>query len=264
MALQNTGTVGHSEIMAEFGKTGAFDLSAHGAPLIGKTANTGINETDFYGATASDAINGPWNYYAGDYKIDMASQFYGTKRSVVGLDYTGAPRWNTTGAAFDKTAATKMGTNAHDSIPYYQERGSQSGYDCKAYNNGLYLAIDSQYPNDGSNWTRVWTLYPFQKMKPRTMTFQFNNSSVRVSGNDAGRSALLHVWVRQFDTWNYGDAHSGYCTGEGPKQFLFTIGGQGNFSRAITTTKEFLFFEYKWENNCYNPITCDIGQIKVI
>jgi hypothetical protein len=52
MALPTTGTIGHAEIMAEFEKTGKFDLSADGAPLIDKSPSTLINESDFYGASA--------------------------------------------------------------------------------------------------------------------------------------------------------------------------------------------------------------------
>lgn len=48
--------------MGEFGKTGTFKLSAHGAPLIKKSPSTLIKESDFYGASAKPSPNpGPIN-----------------------------------------------------------------------------------------------------------------------------------------------------------------------------------------------------------
>jgi hypothetical protein len=58
MALQTTGTIKHSQIMAEFEKTGKFALSADGAALIDKTTGQIIKESDFYGASARASDEG--------------------------------------------------------------------------------------------------------------------------------------------------------------------------------------------------------------
>ena len=82
MALQTNGTIGHSEIMAEFNKTGAFDLSAHGATLIGKSASTVIGETDFYGA--SNRPTGPLVAHLGE----ATTHSFAIQKSTEYLDYT--------------------------------------------------------------------------------------------------------------------------------------------------------------------------------
>jgi hypothetical protein len=74
MPLPSTGTIGHAEIMAEFEKTGKFDLSADGAALIDKTTGQIINESDFYGA--SNVIEGveqwpPPEYCSSNNKADL-------------------------------------------------------------------------------------------------------------------------------------------------------------------------------------------------
>lgn len=53
MTIPSTGAIGHSEIMAEFGLSGKMDLSADGGPLIGKAANTRIDESEFRGRSSS-------------------------------------------------------------------------------------------------------------------------------------------------------------------------------------------------------------------
>jgi hypothetical protein len=65
MALPTTGTIKHSQIMAEFEKTGQFKLSADGAPLIDKSPSTIIKESDFYGASA--AVEGIEQWPDGDF-----------------------------------------------------------------------------------------------------------------------------------------------------------------------------------------------------
>ena len=65
MPLPTTGTIKHSQIMGEFGHTGAFKLSADGASLIGKSPSTLIKESDFYGASA--VPEGVEEWPAGDF-----------------------------------------------------------------------------------------------------------------------------------------------------------------------------------------------------
>ena len=246
MALPPSGTIKQSEVKAEFGKgNNLLDYLGEG----GVTATAPLKLTDFYGKSSTGAVD-YWAYNAPDY---VKSKTFFSPGDTGGINRTVCP-WNETGAAFDKTDATK-GTG-YDSAMTCTQTGTGGGaIRSTASGSGFDGPINSQYPNDGST-SYCEALYPFQKLKAGS--YQMTGTCTAWAGS--GRWAEVYLYVICMSQWmsmypGIGKAHTAWGQNGVSRQQV--LGGRnitaqsqvGSFT--VPEGYEYVCLEFRNANNVY-------------
>ena len=181
MALHTTGTIKHSQIMAEFEKTGKFALSADGAPLIEKPTNRIIKESDFYGAdNTPPGVNG-WPCQTEMIETCAAGFLANPKEYSNPCRYEwgrGATAHAKGSAHYDLKFAISPNTQYEIDYDFYMVRGGKSG---SWWGHGLIHWItqtactDKSYLPSGSyTLTKMWHY-------TEEVVHQFRDDAVRLS-----------------------------------------------------------------------------------
>ena len=199
--LPSSGTIRQSQVIAEFG--GANNLRDYLGAASGVPTSGNLKLTDFYGTSASDAVD-YWPFHGGDYIIGAPNGYSPGDRS--GVNRSRSP-WNSTGAAFDKTDATR-GSSSYNAAIGYTEYGTGGGsIRNSTTTSGFNGPINSQYPNDPSNVAYCEAVYPFQKLKAGT----YRMTGTTTAYNGAGRYAEIYLYVICFANWSMSGG-IGYAT----------------------------------------------------
>lgn len=257
--LPSSGTIRQSQVIAEFNK--GNNLRAYLGADSGVPTSGNLKLTDFYGKSASDAVDS-WTYDSTDY-IEGLNYFSPGSKS--GINRSKCP-WNATGAAFDKTSATK-GTTAYSSaMTCTHASGGGGSIVPQAYYSGFDGAINSQYPNNGAT-QYCDSLFPFQKLKPGN--YRISGNSRAYGGSD--RWAEAYLYMHFFSTWSMSGG-VGYVSGAHGSNKKLVLGGRQLSSSTPQTGTftvpegyEYVCVEFRNANNVYSPgmYGCSITNIVV-